>query len=104
MRHLVCNDKGEIVLVPVAQLHERSRDEDETAGQRKGSRAVAVDGGRLKAVKSIPNHRRELDRNLVEERLSGSIRIAGRLLEYHRGHIAADRLLGANAFRLASGD
>ena len=66
MRHLVRQDKGDVILVPVAQLHERSRDEDETARQRKGSRAIALDGGRLKAVKSIPNHRRELPANLVQ--------------------------------------
>jgi len=63
---LVRQDEGDVILVAAAQLHERSRDEDETARQRKGRRAIALDGGRLKAVKSIPNHRRELPANLVQ--------------------------------------
>jgi hypothetical protein len=66
MRHLVTKDKGDVILVPMAQVHERSRDEDESAGQRKGGRAIDLDGGHLEAVKSIPNHRRELPANLVQ--------------------------------------
>ena len=104
MRHLVCKDKGDVILVPVAQLHERSRDEDEPARQRKGRRAISLDGGHLEAVKSIPNHRRELRGNLVQQRLVGPIRIARGFLEHDRGHVASDGVLGLNAFRLASGD
>ncbi len=66
MRHLVRKDKSDRILVPIAQVYERVRDENEPTRQGKGGRPIGLDEGRVEAVKSIPNDRRELFANLVQ--------------------------------------
>ena len=103
MRHLVTENEGHLVPVPVAQLHKWSRDEDETARERKGGKPIRLDTGHLEAMKSIPDNRDELAPNLVEQLLGGLIGVARGLVENDLGHVATDTLFRLNSVGLASG-
>jgi len=66
VRHFVGKDKSDRISVPIAQVYERARDENEPTREGKSGWPIGVDNGHLEAVKSIPDDRRELSANLVQ--------------------------------------
>ena len=92
------------ILVPVstAQVDEWSGHEDKTAREGKGRQSISLEAAHLEKMKSIRHHSCEFPHNLVEQILDGLIRVARRLLEHHRCHVAPDRVLRLNCVDLAS--
>ena len=53
MCHLVRHDERHLVPIPLAQMEEGSRDEDEAAREGKRGRLICSDGCRLEATEPI---------------------------------------------------